>query len=75
MPTSAPTEAAIPADRRQAWIAEAAYYLAERRGFRGGCPVEDWLWAERVYGRHEARSLPPPRIALVFLDRSLSGEA
>lgn len=28
-------------------IAEAAYFLAERRGFAGGDPVEDWLIAER----------------------------
>ena len=27
-------------------IAEAAYYRAERRGFVGGDPVEDWLAAE-----------------------------
>lgn len=69
MPTAAPPEATVPADRRQAWIAEAAYYLAERRGFRGGCPVEDWLRAERLFDRQDARSLPSPRVALVFLDR------
>ena len=27
-------------------IAEAAYYRAERRGFEGGDPVQDWLAAE-----------------------------
>jgi len=27
-------------------IAEAAYYLAEHRGFQGGDPVRDWLLAE-----------------------------
>ncbi|MEZ5579556.1 MAG: DUF2934 domain-containing protein [Candidatus Competibacteraceae bacterium] len=27
-------------------IAEAAYFRAERRGFQGGCPMEDWLEAE-----------------------------
>jgi hypothetical protein len=55
--------------QRQAWIAQAAYYLAERRGFQGGCALEDWLRAEQVFDRHGARSLPPPRMALVFLDR------
>lgn len=30
--------------RRQ--IAEAAYYLAEQRGFAPGCDVDDWLAAE-----------------------------
>jgi hypothetical protein len=27
-------------------IAIAAYYLAERRGFNGGDPLQDWLEAE-----------------------------
>jgi len=58
-----------PETQRQAWIAQAAYYLAERRGFQGGCAFEDWLRAERVFDRHAARSLPTPRMALVFLDR------
>lgn len=31
----------------RAKIAEAAYYRAERRGFVGGDPVEDWLAAEK----------------------------
>jgi Protein of unknown function (DUF2934) len=29
-------------------IAEAAYYLAEQRGFSGGDPVQDWLDAESM---------------------------
>lgn len=32
---------------RQQMIAIAAYYRAERRGFDGGDPVEDWLEAEQ----------------------------
>lgn len=63
-----------PETQRQAWIAQAAYYLAERRGFQGGCALEDWLRSERVFDRHDARSLPPPRMALVFLDRPPPGE-
>jgi len=31
---------------RREWIAEAAYYRAEPRGFRGGDPAADWLAAE-----------------------------
>jgi hypothetical protein len=31
---------------RQRFIAEAAYYRAERRGFAPGHDVEDWLAAE-----------------------------
>jgi hypothetical protein len=27
-------------------IAEAAYYLAQKRGFSGGDPVSDWIAAE-----------------------------
>jgi len=32
---------------RQAMISEAAYYLAEKRGFKGGNPVNDWFEAEK----------------------------
>lgn len=61
-------QAAVPADPRQARIAEAAYYRAERRGFRGGCPIEDWLEAEREIGQQPVPPAPAPRVALVFLD-------
>ena len=30
----------------EAWIAEAAYYRAQRRGFEAGRETEDWLAAE-----------------------------
>jgi len=33
-------------DERRSMIAEAAYYLAEKRGFAGGDPGDDWLQAE-----------------------------
>ena len=33
-------------DARCKMIAEAAYYHAERRGFRNGDPMVDWLTAE-----------------------------
>jgi hypothetical protein len=36
----------IPPDQRQHMIEEAAYYRAERRGFHGGDPLQDWLEAE-----------------------------
>jgi chromosome segregation ATPase len=32
--------------QREHMIAEAAYFRAERRGFQGGDPLEDWLQAE-----------------------------
>lgn len=31
---------------REQWIAEAAYFIAERRGFHGGSPEDDWFRAE-----------------------------
>ncbi len=40
-----PAEAVTTEERRRI-IAEAAYFRAERRGFRGGDPLEDWLAAE-----------------------------
>lgn len=33
-------------EQRMKMIAEAAYYLAEKRGFIGGNPEQDWLEAE-----------------------------
>jgi hypothetical protein len=33
--------------KRRHMIAEAAYFRAQRRDFRGGNPIEDWLTAER----------------------------
>lgn len=41
------TESADPPFDRQAMIATAAYYLAQRRGFMTGYEVDDWLAAER----------------------------
>ncbi len=36
-----------PAERSH-MIAEAAYYMAEQRGFQGGSPQDDWLQAEKT---------------------------
>lgn len=36
----------LDADLRHRMVSEAAYYLAERRGFEEGYEVEDWLQAE-----------------------------
>ena len=35
------------AARRHEMIAQLAYLKAERRGFANGCPVQDWLEAEK----------------------------
>lgn len=46
------TNAAAPdAERRHAMIAEAAFFLAEARGFEPGGELEDWLAAEREIDR------------------------
>ncbi len=34
-------------DKRVALIQQMAYFIAEKRGFEGGDPVQDWLAAER----------------------------
>ncbi len=39
----------IAVDQRNQWIAVAAYYLAEKRGFTPGYEVDDWLTAEQEY--------------------------
>lgn len=36
-------------DARQDWIATAAYYLAEARGFEPGFEMTDWSQAEQAY--------------------------
>ncbi len=41
------TVVSVPSGERQAMIAQAAYYIAERRGFELGHELEDWLCAER----------------------------
>lgn len=44
--TSAGKAKAVSAETRQRMIAEAAYLLAEQRGFQGGSALADWLQAE-----------------------------
>lgn len=36
----------VSAGQRKQMIAEAAYFIAERRGFNGGDPLNDWVEAE-----------------------------
>jgi hypothetical protein len=51
-------------EERHRMIAEAAYYLAEKRRFQGGDPLLDWLEAERAIDRFLRR---PRRLGLRFL--------
>lgn len=50
----------ITAEQRRHYIEVAAYYIAERRGFRGGNPAEDWAMAEREIDRLLAEGLLSP---------------
>src|SRR5688500_18050706 len=43
-------------DTREARIAEAAYWRAERRGFAPGGELEDWLQAERELDQQHQQS-------------------
>lgn len=45
-PAKPNSHTAIGPDWHRQMIEEAAYYRAEKRGFRGGDPVADWLAAE-----------------------------
>ena len=42
-----PIKIQIGPEERARLIADAAYFKAQKRGFEGGDPVEDWLAAER----------------------------
>jgi hypothetical protein len=44
---------------RDKWIAEAAYYRAEKRGFAPGYALEDWLTAEALVDFEIARGNCP----------------
>ncbi len=52
-PIMAPSavSAVLTDDQRRRMIAEAAYYRAERRGFIGGSPEQDWIEAEAEIDR------------------------
>lgn len=45
-------------ESREARIAEAAYWRAERRGFSGGQELDDWLAAEREVDQDIAAKQP-----------------
>jgi hypothetical protein len=44
--TAQPGVTGMDGSERQARIAQAAYFRAERRGFTPGCELDDWLAAE-----------------------------
>lgn len=40
------SRSSVSADERHRMIAEAAYYIAQQRGFQGDLSLDDWLRAE-----------------------------
>jgi len=61
---SADTSSNITAEERRRMITEAAYYLAEQRGFSGGSPEQDWIQAEREIDRVlQGTPLPPTDVS------------
>jgi hypothetical protein len=47
----------VSSEQRRHYIEVAAYYMAERRGFCGGSPAEDWALAEEEIDRLLAEGL------------------
>lgn len=41
----------VPVEQRRNYVEMAAYYIAERRGFAPGNPLEDWVQAEAEIDR------------------------
>jgi len=66
LPSRTAAAITISAELRYQMIAEAAYYLAEKRNFQGGDPVNDWLEAETIIDRALLSGVKP-RLALKFL--------
>lgn len=58
--TTAPAQVKDPAERHRR-IAERAYFKAERRGFQGGSPEQDWLEAESEEAMHSEPLRSPSR--------------
>ena len=49
----------VDAQARHERIAQAAYLLAERRGFAAGCELDDWLRAEAETEAKQQRAAGP----------------
>lgn len=49
--TAAKTVPQLSPEQRRCYVEVAAYYIAERRGFQGGNPTDDWLAAEAEIDR------------------------
>ncbi len=51
-----PDHQLLPADRKHHWLAVAAYYKSEERGFEPGKELDDWLNAEIEYQQYQIQS-------------------
>lgn len=49
--SAAPTRPAVTAEQRHNYIEVAAFYVAQRRGFAPGNPIDDWATAEQEVDR------------------------
>lgn len=49
--TASAAGGSYPAPERHATIAQAAFFIAQARGFEPGCELDDWLAAEREVDR------------------------
>ena len=48
----------LTSNERHKWVSEAAYFIAERRGFAPGYELSDWLAAESEVNRLSGRLAP-----------------
>lgn len=48
---------------RQRWVAEAAFYISESRGFAPGQELDDWLAAEAAYALADKKAAAPRTLA------------
>ena len=71
-PGRTPKTAELSAER-YSQIAQRAYELAERRGFRPGEEMQDWLQAEREIEAGPVRNTPPDNPFDVVKTRSNEG--
>jgi len=61
--SKAAPQAGIDTEQRQRMITDEAYIIAERRGFEGGDPAQDWIEAERLVDYRLMQSGEPGRSA------------
>ena len=48
-------DSSVPTEEKQHMVCEAAYYIAEQRGFSPGAELDDWLLAEAQIDTEKVR--------------------